>query len=236
MQDKRDLPERLVRMAVMMVASLAAAAIASGTMASSVANTAVLIAEDGEINRLSAVDADSGELGLVAAPRFVEVLTRHGMSSLGDPSVDRNVRRAQMRDLFYQSFATQKIARVVLGRHWFAASSQERQDFMDVLGGYIADVVIRNLADGNFKIFGTVEFDRPETGTKVYDVNTVLVSEGSSTQIIWSIELIDGEPKVRDLIIEGQSFLLAQRNNFEHILRRNSGSMTALIEAIRPIF
>lgn len=180
--------------------------------------------------------AESHLDAIIAAPRFVEFLAHDSMVALTDLTLAPIERREHMRQIFYRSFATTNIARAVLGRYWFTATDAEKDEFLDVLGRYVAVVVVDNFSNGRFVIFSTSQAERPGRDEAFYDVATVLTSDSFSSPVVWTIEIVDGELKVLDLVISGQSFIMGQRDRFARILRRNDGSMAALIEAIRPTF
>ena len=172
--------------------------------------------------------------GLEKAPTFIKVLTQSGVSALTDITLPPSERREQVRQTFLDSFATQSIARIVLGRYWFGASAEDKLRFVDVLGYYVADNVTDNFPQGRFEIFDTAKIDGPNPAVPRYEVVTVLVADTFSSRIIWTIDVIDDQPKVFDLKIDGSSFLQSQKDKFALILQRNNGSIPDLIESIQP--
>lgn len=210
----------------------------SGLLALTLSITDWVHAEDlysGEYDAaINMVIGDDPAEAMSAAPLFVELLAHESIAVLTDQKLGQTERRERLRQIFYRSFATTDIAHAVLGRYWFMATEDEKGEFMDVLGRYVATTVLDNFSSGQFEIFSTSQVDGPGRGGAVYGVETVLSADSYSAQVVWTIGIVDGEPKVLDLVIAGNSFLLSQRDRFASILRRNDGSVAALIEAIRP--
>ncbi len=184
---------------------------------------------------VTAMPDGAGSSNSLVAPQFIQVLTAQGVTALTDASLEPLERRAAMRDTFTTSFATEAIARLTLGRHWITASDEEKEHFIVALTEFVASTVVDNLpTTGHFEIFATNEIDSPESENRRFEVNTVLVTDHFSSPIIWTIDVIEGQPKVLDLAINNKSFLQSQKTEFATILRRNGGSIEDLIAQITP--
>ncbi len=178
-------------------------------------------------------DAVDGNFSSALA--FVDILTREGMSALTDNSLSSSQRQATLRQVFQESFAAEDIARLILGRYWRSATDQEKLMFGDSLAVLVADTLVHNLPVGEFKIFSAQQIDGVLNGTETVEVKTVFVAENVSTIVYWTLNHTANEYKVFDITIGGHSFLMAQRNSFEHSIQRNGGSVEAAVAELGTI-
>ena len=65
------------------------------------------------------------------------------------------------------------------------------------------------------------------------EVKTHFNSVDFEGEVLWSLVAINGDIKILDATFAGRSFLLAQKTDFEKILREVDGSIPALIEILR---
>ena len=163
------------------------------------------------------------------APLFIETLIGEGIVTLIDQSRDRQERRELFRETFRRSFATRELGRLIIGRHWNSASDEEKLGFLEALGGIIADTLLLNFPGGQFEILDAeATVDAPQGAQRII-VNTTFISENFSVPVPWTVVVIDGELKVLDIVVFSSSYLLTRKDEFAETLRRNGGSLAALI-------
>jgi phospholipid transport system substrate-binding protein len=65
-------------------------------------------------------------------------------------------------------------------------------------------------------------------------VSTTIVSpQKAPTQIDWVVRDVSGQPKIVDVIAEGTSLRLTQRDDYASFIAQHGNSVQALIEALR---
>ena len=128
-------------------------------------------------------------------------------------------------------FDIELIGRFVIGRYWRSASDDQKEDYLDLFGDFIVATYTPR-----FSSFAgeTVEV----TGTQAIDDMDVLVvteigRDGQQTfQTGWRIRLREGAPKIIDVMVEGLSLAVTQRDEFASVLRRQGvDGLLAIMEA-----
>ena len=126
------------------------------------------------------------------------------------------------------------IARFVLGRNWRNASQNEREDYSRLFKTILEHSYSRQFTDYSGQkililghklgrrdyIFVRSRIFDPVRSNIHIDVNWRLVPAGNSFKIV-------------DIVIEGVSMAVTQRNEYASVLQRNGISIPALINAMR---
>jgi phospholipid transport system substrate-binding protein len=220
-----------VGLALLGLAAAAAPAAAAGAAAPAAASSAAPSADQ--------VDASGPEqLIKTAANAMLKDLDAHRADYRKDPAkVHQLVDR-----ILLPHFDTEYCARLVVGRHWAAASAEQRQRFIkafynSLLNNY-GDALV-DYTDDRLKVF-------PYTG----DVNAanatvrtqVRKSDGSTVAVNYTLHHTDQGWKAWDVVIEGISYVKSFRDAFdseidqkgldEVIMRLESGDTPAAVKQI----
>ena len=165
-----------------------------------------------------------------AAARHIQTLSSQAIALLQRSDLNLSQREAGLRDLFYQGFDIELIGRIVLGKAWRKATPQQRGDYLQLFGAYVVKTFANRLssyAGETITVVGT----RP-TGKKDIFVDTRIDRPGGEpVKAAWRVRQTDGRSKVIDVMVEGISMTLTQRDEFKAIVRDNG--VEGLIEVLR---
>lgn len=167
----------------------------------------------------------------MVAQDFIRMLSDEALKILADPGQPLEKREQHVRDLMDEHVAIDFLARFALGKHWPRASEDERKEYTvlfrrffllkyaGMLGGYDDQVV-------------TISNAKPAGDSDVL-VETSIKDGGGAPPIKagWRVRLFDDEPKIIDIVIEGISMALNQRQEFSSVLSR--GGLTGLMDVLR---
>jgi phospholipid transport system substrate-binding protein len=122
------------------------------------------------------------------------------------------------------------IARFCLGRFWNGASPAQQARYVTVFHG-----VMRNNIRGHLGEYQGVSFAM--TGTRPQGDNVVvgtIITRPSQppANVGWVISRSSGAPKVVDVVAEGASLRLQQRDDYASYLRQHGNDISALIAAL----
>jgi phospholipid transport system substrate-binding protein len=109
--------------------------------------------------------------------------------------------------LIDQAMDVAGIARFALGRSWNVATDAQRGEIV--------------------RLFPSVLVGNVEIST------TVLRPGDAPRQVVWMVAWIAGAPKIVDIIAEGTSMRITQRDDCAGFLQQNNHSIPALIETLR---
>ena len=174
--------------------------------------------------------AASGPAAGEGAGRFIRDLARNVLPQLTDPSTPLEERRARFRAVLNRDFNLDKIGKLVLGRHWRRASPAKRAEFRKLLENYMSGLYARrfeDLAGLQITVDGVRDF---EGWSMVY--TTATRTSGAPVLLDWRVDGKDGAYAITDLVIEGVSMVIAQREEFSAIVLE-SGGLDGLLLKLR---
>ena len=162
---------------------------------------------------------------------FIRELAANVLPQLTDPATPVDERRARFREVLSRDFDLDKIGKLVLGRHWRRAKPAQRADFRGLLENYLSGLYtnrFEDLAGLQIEVDGVRDF---EGWSMVY--TTATRPEGKPPVLLdWRVDRKDGGYAITDLVIEGVSMVIAQREEFSAIVLE-SGGLDGLLLRLR---
>ena len=168
-----------------------------------------------------------------AARAFIDDLGRRTISVLEDTGLSYDEARDRFRTLFLEGFDTATIGRFVLGRYWRGATDEQRQTYQQLFEDMVVETYTRRFREYSGESL-QIEGSRPEGDNDVM-VQTSIVRPGGGppVAVTWRVRERDGTYQIIDVVIEGISMSVTQRNEFGSIIQRNGGDINALFDAMR---
>ena len=140
-------------------------------------------------------------------------------------------KKRRLAPLVEQAVDIDGIAQFCLGIYWRRATPQQQGEFKRLFHA----VLLNNIA-GKLGQFQGVTF-RPTTTTQRDGdslVGTVIQRPNQqANNVQWVVTSASGQPKIADVVAEGVSLRLTQRNDYSAFLTRNNSSVDALLSAMR---
>jgi phospholipid transport system substrate-binding protein len=123
------------------------------------------------------------------------------------------------------------VARFCLGRFWRTATPAQQQQYLKLF----RDMLVANIAQkigeyrgARFTVGATQDRDTGEVISTVIDR-----PNNPPTNIQWLVTNADTDPKIADVIAEGTSLRITQRDDYASFLSQHGNKVDALLEAIR---
>jgi len=148
-----------------------------------------------------------------------------------DTSTSMEQRRQMLADIINGDVDVDGVARFCLGRYWRIATPAQQQQYLKLF----RDMMIVNIASklGQYKgvtfTLGTTQ-DR-EGGELVNTVVTRPNNPPANTQ--WLVVNATTDPKIIDLIAEGTSLRITERDDYASFLTQHGNNVDALLEGLR---
>ncbi|WP_366657881.1 ABC transporter substrate-binding protein [Fodinicurvata sp. EGI_FJ10296] len=167
------------------------------------------------------------------AARFIESMGDEVLSVLNRPGLNQAEATAEFGRLFREGFDIPTIGRFVLGRYWNVATPEQRRDFVSLFEQMVINTYARRFSDYSGERF-RVTAAREETET-----DTIVVTEVSqpgnpdAAEVAWRVRDREQGHQIIDVIIEGVSMGVTQRQEFSSVIERAGGSIDALLERMR---
>ncbi len=165
------------------------------------------------------------------AVKHIETLGNQAFTLLRQNGMPLAQREQAFGKILREGFDLALIGRFVLGKYWRQASEEERQDYLDAFGDYVIKTYAHRLGGFEGQSFSV-------TGTKVAGekkdvmVNTRIDQKsGAPVQAAWRVRETNGRFKIIDVVIEGVSMAVTQRQEFAAVARRSG--VGGLVQVLR---
>ncbi len=154
------------------------------------------------------------------AIQHIQLLGEQAFGAVQRDDISLEKREVILADILNQGFALPLVARFVLGRYWRRATPEQRDSYVDLFGKFVIKSYSRHIggfAGSSFDIVGAEAIGKSD-----FLVTTNLRRKtGPSFKAGWRVRSIDGEYKIIDVIIEGISMAVSQRQEFAAVLKRD---------------
>jgi phospholipid transport system substrate-binding protein len=163
---------------------------------------------------------------------FVTELGRKTLEIINQqpPKAERDQR---FRAILHEGFDMEALSRFVLGPHWRSATDAQRKEFMKLFEDWIVGAYgerFSQYSGEQFKVIG----QRPE-GQNATLVNSQIIrpNGGPPVKVDWRVAKAGNEYKISDVVVEGISLMVTQRQEFSSVIQRNGGQLEALLKILR---
>jgi phospholipid transport system substrate-binding protein len=122
------------------------------------------------------------------------------------------------------------IARFCLGRFWNTATPQQQQQYVTLFRGRLAHNIAERL--GNQAGAVSVTTGRPEARNDSVLVPST-ITRPNNAPVAWLVTQTGSGYRIVDVMAEGVSMRLTQRNDYSSFLSSHGGNVAALIQAMQ---
>jgi phospholipid transport system substrate-binding protein len=142
-------------------------------------------------------------------------------------------RETQFRAIFDEGFDVSAIARFVLGQYWRSATDAQRQDFVALFEAYVVHayaVRFNEYAGQQLQVIAA----RPEGDASSLVQSRIAQPSGAPPlKVDWRVGKTANGYKINDVVVEGVSMAVTQRQEFASVIQRNGGQIDALLKLLR---
>ena len=144
-----------------------------------------------------------------------------------------NERDAKFRAIFEEGFDIPMISRFVLGGYWRTVSEAQRQDFTALFETYVIRAYAVRFNDyGGQQLKVTAARTEDEDNSMVQSV-IARPSGAPPIKVDWRVNRTAKGFKITDVVVEGVSMAVTQRQEFASVIQRNGGQIDALLKLLR---
>jgi phospholipid transport system substrate-binding protein len=163
-----------------------------------------------------------------AVRQFVDQVNTTSMSFFESGSEDDA--RERTRSLLAASFDVPAMAEFALGKAWGSTSEEDRKTYLRTFESQAVSEYLRRMKDGVRIEF--VGMRAPDHGD-LLAANKVTVPGKDEQTWIWKLRPNGDSWKIVDVVIDGKSAMLEERQTYAEVLKANHGDINALITYIR---
>ncbi|MBW4022102.1 MAG: ABC transporter substrate-binding protein [Proteobacteria bacterium] len=140
-------------------------------------------------------------------------------------------KQAHLQQLVFANVDVDGVAHFVLGRYWRQATPQQQQEYMQTFRQLLVYAVTGQASTFQGASFKVVDAQKQPVGMVV---NTAVNVPGKPpTNVQWVVAMVDGQPKIVDIIAEGTSLRLTERNDYAGVISQHGGQIQPLIDAMQ---
>lgn len=167
----------------------------------------------------------------MGADDFIRTVGQQAIESLTGKKLSDGQRQAHFRSILNRTFEVPLIARFTLGRFWRRTSSEKRKEYVGLFEDFIVEayaVRFKNYSGEAFTVGKVREIN--ERDSLVH--SELALKDGRRIVVYWRVR--GNDPfKVIDVIVEGVSMAITQRDEFSAIINQNGGQIDGLLSALR---
>jgi phospholipid transport system substrate-binding protein len=164
------------------------------------------------------------------ASAFVKNIGDRLVAVVNGPESDRE-KRAKLTAIIDGAVDVDGVARFCLGRFWRNASTEQQQRYTELFHQVLVNNITAKLGEYRGVRFVMGRAQQRDDNTAVSTV--VERPNNPPTNVDWIIGNDASNAKIIDVIAEGTSLRLTQRQDYASYLSRNNNNIDALIDAMR---
>ena len=166
------------------------------------------------------------------ALKFIENLAHKSLTTLTGDNINVKERRRRFKILLHKNFAVKTIGRWVLGRYWRKAKQPQKDEYFDLF----ESLTIKTYADRFAKLSGSSLIVKKAISKGSKD--TVVYSEFRegkkvAAKINWRLRAKEGQFRIIDVMVEGISMGMTQRDEFASVIRKSGRGVEGLLRELR---
>ncbi|MDP9127726.1 MAG: ABC transporter substrate-binding protein [Pseudomonadota bacterium] len=204
-------------------------------LALTVAGPAAAFAQDGEAGAApSAPAAQTHDEALkTPAGKFVQDLGDRAIAIIADKNVNPAQRNEKFQTILSDSFDLMTIGRFVIGRSWNTATPDQQKEYMKLFQA----LVVKSYGDRLTLYTGEgfqVTAARPESDKDFIVASQITHPDGSQPTVIdWRVRQRNGKLGVIDVVVEGVSLSVTQRQEYSAVIQQHGGQIDGLLAVMR---
>jgi phospholipid transport system substrate-binding protein len=163
---------------------------------------------------------------------FISDLGRRTVQILAAKAPE-NEREAKIRAIFEEGFDIPTISRFVLGGCWRTASEAQRQDFVALFEAYVIHAYAVRFNDYGGEQLKVTAARAEDPDSSIVQSIITRPSGAPPIKVDWRVNKTPKGLKLTDVVVEGVSMAVTQRQEFASVIQRNGGQIDALLKLLR---
>jgi phospholipid transport system substrate-binding protein len=163
--------------------------------------------------------------------KFIDKFANEAIALASDQEITATERRDRFGVLLNTYFDMPAIGRFLLGRHWRATSEDEREAYLQAFTDNITYTYARRFDDYTGQEL-VVDEARQDGRFQLVTSRIIDPSKNQELRLDWRVAEGESGLKIIDVVIEGVSMSITQRQEYASVIQNNGGKVQALIDAL----
>ncbi len=165
------------------------------------------------------------------AEAFIREIGDKVMAILVDASKSDTQKLADLKTMLDSYTDLDLMARLVLGRYWRTSSAEERKTYVELFHELLMKTLAARLGDYNGQTFEIVGSQKVSDTDSTVATRIIRVGGKPPLKVDWRVRNEDGKLAIIDVVAEGVSLVVSQRNEVGSVVEREG--MAGLIKTMR---
>ena len=179
-----------------------------------------------------AANRPTADTGATDPGAFVSDLSAAAVESLTERGLSQPERADRFRALLTAHFDLPGIGKFVLGRYWRSAAEAERQEFLKLFEDFIVRTYIERFSTYSGEAYRVQTVRDDEDGYATVR-GEIVRPNADNVRVDWRMRWDGAEFKIIDMVVEGISMALTQRDDFAAVIQKGGGRVAALNDVLR---
>jgi phospholipid transport system substrate-binding protein len=166
------------------------------------------------------------------ASEFVATLGESAIGLLADQNINEETRVERFYGLLREGFDFPLIGRFVLGIHWRRATDQQRSEYSVLFEQHLVNTYASRLGSYGGETL-RIKGERSDPNRDTIVSSEIIQKRGPRIKVDWRVRGSAGTYKVVDVIVEGISLVITQRDEFSSVIRREGHGVEGLLAQLR---
>ncbi len=174
----------------------------------------------------------SSPASAATAADFIRQNSDRVFSSLSESNLSNDEYLDRFRHILLETFDIPYITRFVLGRYWRLASAQEKEEFAPLFEAFLIRLYaswFRDLSNRKLRVLRSVTVSSDNTLV----LSEIEIPDKPPVKVDWRVRQDQTGFRITDVVVEGLSMGITQRDEFAAVIRRGGGKVGVLISALR---
>lgn len=165
------------------------------------------------------------------ADDFIRQVGNEAIQSLTDKSLNEEQRKDKFREILNRTFRVRLLARFTLGRYWRHATPEQQKEYVSLFEDFVVLAYATRFKDYSGEDFRVGAVRDINSRDKLVNSKLVL-KDGTAIPVHWRVRGGDNY-KIIDVLVEGVSMAITQRDEFAAIIQQRGGKVEGLLAALR---
>lgn len=166
------------------------------------------------------------------AENFIRSMGNKAFASLSEEGISNDERTQRFKALLEEAFDLPRIARFTLGRYWRVATDDEKKEYVSLFEKFVIQAYANRFQDLSGKTFNVLQ-SRDISASQTLVLSEIIIPNQPAVKINWRVRSKNEKHKITDVMVEGISMSVTQRDEFVSVIRQTGGKVAGLIRALR---
>ena len=168
---------------------------------------------------------------------FIQSLGDRALGVLADDTLSKTARDREFSALLQEGFDVRAIAAFCIKQYWRKATTEEREEYVRLF----TDLIVQTYSARLGAVYSGEAFNVRKVvgdGKDGAMVKSEIVSPSAGSSPIrldWRVRWPSENYKIVDVLVEGISMAITQRDEFVAVIQRNGGNLGPFLDALREM-